>query len=99
MFPKALGQTVMSYDIDLSWQEIPAAANTPIGSFVKKDGSLATAGTASSFYGLHVGGGKVFYALCVLNAHGLAWPQGITEAQQQAVIEQLEKTHVVVRGI
>lgn len=99
MFPKALGQYVMSYDINLSWKEIPAAAATPTGSFVKKDGSPSTAGTASSFYGLHVGEGKVFYALCVLNAHGLAWPEGMTDAQKGAVLEQLEKTHVVVRGM
>lgn len=98
MFNKALGQYVIKYDTDLSFKSIPAAADKPIGSFVKSDGAASTAGTATSFYGLHGGNGQVFYSMSVLNAHGITWPDGITEPQKTAAIAELEKKNLVIRG-
>ena len=98
MLDKPLGQFVISYDVDLSFKTITAAADKAVGSFVKADGSASTAATASSFYGLHTGGGQVFYALSTLNVQGITWPDGITEAQKTAAITALESKHLVIRG-
>lgn len=98
MFDKPVGQYVVKFDPDLSIDVIAAAEDKPVGSFVKSDGSASAAATASSFYGIHVGGGQVYHSLCVLNAHGCKWPDGITQAQKDAAIAQLKKNHTVVRG-
>jgi len=86
---------------ELCIKQIDAAATQPEWSIVTKDGAgldVTTEGyDGSDAYGIHAGGGKVYWANSVFNTLYIAWPDGVTEPVKMAITEQLEKAFIVIK--
>lgn len=82
-------------------KQIDAAAIQPEWAIVTKEGSLldveADGYDGSDAYGVHVGNGKVHWANSVFNALYIMWPEGVTDPIKMAIIEQLEKSFIVIK--
>ena len=86
---------------EMSIKQIDAAATQPEWSIVTKDGGALDVGAdgydGSDAYGIHTGGGKVYWANSVFNALYIVWPDGVTEPIKAAITTQLEKAFIVIK--
>ena len=82
-------------------KQIDAAKDQPEWAIVTKDGEAldveAEDYDGSDAYGIHAGGGKVYWANSVFNTLYIAWPDGVTEPIKAAITEQLEKAFIVIK--
>lgn len=82
-------------------KQMDAAISLPEWSIVNKDGAAIDISVAdydgSDAYGIHAGGGKVYWAHSVFNTLYVAWPDGVTEPAKTLIAEQLEKTFIVIK--
>lgn len=82
-------------------KQMDAAMLLPEWSVVTKDGAAIDTTVdgydGSDAYGIHAGGGKVYWAHCVFNTLYIAWPEGVTEPVKTLIAEQLEKAFIVIK--
>lgn len=86
---------------EMSNKTIPDAANAPLYSIVDKAGAVIDPNAAdfdgTTAYGVHIGAGQVYWANSVFNDIYINWPEGISDANKNKVIEHLEKTFLVIK--
>ncbi|WP_394179637.1 hypothetical protein [Marinomonas posidonica] len=82
-------------------KQIDAAASQPQWAIVTKEGEGLSVSDenydGSDAYGIHAGGGKVYWANCVFNTLYIAWPEGVTDPVKALITEQLEKAFIVIK--
>lgn len=80
---------------------IPAAADKPVFSLVKKDGSAIDPSVAdydgTDAYGIHLANGQVYWANSVFSAKYIVWPESTTEPQKALVIAHLENKFLIIK--
>lgn len=82
---------------ELCNKTIDAAADKPMYSLVKADGSAIDKATAATAYGVHTGSGVVYWANAVFNSDYIVWPDATTDLQKTAITAQLEKSFLIIR--
>lgn len=86
---------------ELCNKTITAAATAPMYSIVDKDGLPIDVSDenydGSDAYGIHTGSGTVYWANSVFNTEYIVWPDGITDPVKLLVIDQLEKSFLILK--
>ncbi|UTV26389.1 hypothetical protein [Photobacterium atrarenae] len=86
---------------EMSNKTIPDAANTPLYSIVDKAGAeidpTVEGFDGTTAYGVHLGAGQVYWAHSVFNDLYIHWPDGISDADKNKVIDHLENTFLIIK--